>query len=243
MKILVLQHADCEHPGFFRKLLEEDGHEWVPVELDAGETAPPLDGFDALWVMGGPMDTWQEDEHPWLVAEKALIRDAVEVRGLPFFGLCLGHQLLACALGGDCGPGTPEIGVMDIHLTEAGADCLFFDGIDFPIKSLQWHSAEVTDLPVGAKVLATSPDCAVQAMSWGPRAFSMQFHMEVEADTVDNWAKIPEYAGALAKAMGPDGVAQIGAACSAEMSNFNRVAERVYMNWLQACAQGPGMRG
>ena len=64
MKILVLQHADCEHPGFFRQLLEEDDHQWVPVELDQGETAPPLDGFDALWVMGGPMDTWQEDAHP-----------------------------------------------------------------------------------------------------------------------------------------------------------------------------------
>ena len=73
MKILVLQHAECEHPGFFRALLDDDGHEWVPVELDQGEQAPPLDDFDALWVMGGPMDTWQEDAHPWLVDEKKLI--------------------------------------------------------------------------------------------------------------------------------------------------------------------------
>ncbi|MEM7507611.1 MAG: type 1 glutamine amidotransferase [Pseudomonadota bacterium] len=242
MKILVLQHVACEHPGYFRQLLREDGHDWVPVELDEGETPPPLDGFDALWVMGGPMDVWEEDQHPWLIAEKTLIREAVEDRGMPFFGLCLGHQLLACALGGDCGKGTPEIGVMDIHLTEDGAESLFFDGIEFPIKSLQWHGAEVTKLPQGAKVLATSPDCAVQAMSWGPRALSMQFHLEVEADTVDNWSVIPAYRTALEGALGPDGPAQMNAACTAEMANFNLAAERVYINWLQACAQGPGMR-
>ncbi|MEL6478628.1 MAG: type 1 glutamine amidotransferase, partial [Pseudomonadota bacterium] len=69
-----------------------------------------------------------------------------------------------------------------------------------------------------------------------------QFHMEVEADTVDMWSEIPEYRAALDSALGPDGVAQINAACAAEMGNFNKAAERIYMNWLQACAQGPGMR-
>jgi len=80
MKILVLQHAAVEHPGIFRDFLSEDGHEWHAVKLDEGETAPPLDGFDALWVMGGPMDVWQEDKHPWLKDEKRLIQDAVEQR-------------------------------------------------------------------------------------------------------------------------------------------------------------------
>ena len=238
MKILVLQHADCEHPGYFRKLLAEDGHEWVPVEMDAGETPPPLDGFDALWVMGGPMDVWQEDEHPWLKDEKDFIRDAVQEQGLPFLGLCLGHQLLAEALGGKVAPSqTPEIGVMDVQLTEAGATGVLFDGIPEVFKTLQWHSAEVTQMPAGATCLATSPDCAVQAMSWGPRALTMQFHMEVESDTCGMWAKIPEYAGALEKALGPNGLPEITAACDAKMAAFNSAAERVYINWLQAAAQ------
>jgi GMP synthase-like glutamine amidotransferase len=238
MKIMVLQHEVVEHPGEFRRFLAEDGHEWVPVELDLGETPPPLDGFDALWVMGGPMDVWEEDKHPWLVAEKALIREAVEERGMPFLGLCLGHQLLACALGGDAGKAkVPEVGVLPVHVTEEGAASVFLDGLPESFPSLQWHGAEVTRLPAGAKVLATSPACAVQAMSWGPRALSMQFHLEVEADTAANWTAIPAYRCALDQAFGEGASDRMVADCAAHMAQFNETAERVYINWLQATAR------
>lgn len=238
MHILVLQHERVEHPGIFRSFLHEDGHTWDAVELDEGEALPGLDGYDALWVMGGPMDVWQEDAHPWLGAEKALIKDAVAGRGLPFLGLCLGHQLLAEALGGAVGPSvTPEIGILDVHLTEDGASGVWMDGLPETFKCLQWHSAEVTALPPGAQVLATSPACAVQAMKWGPRAYSAQFHVEIEPDTVSNWAKIPEYAGALQSALGADGATEMQAGAAANMSDFNAMAERLYINWLQAAAQ------
>ena len=232
MHILVLQHARLEHPGVFRDFLTRDGHSWDAVELDEGESLPSLDGYDALWVMGGPMDVWQEDQHPWLRGEKALIREAVVDREMPFLGLCLGHQLLAEALGGTVGLSkVPEIGVLEVNLTDHTD---VFDGLPETIECLQWHSAEVTQMPEGARVLASSPACAVQAMAWKDHAYALQFHMEIEADTVTNWADIPEYADALDKAMGEGAVSRLKDACAERMATFNASAERLYGNWMKA---------
>ncbi|MEM6466009.1 MAG: type 1 glutamine amidotransferase, partial [Pseudomonadota bacterium] len=102
---------------------------------------------------------------------------------------------------------------------------------------LQWHSAEVTKMPPGAQCLATSPACAVQAMKWGTRAVSLQFHMEIEDDTVRNWSNIPEYAGALEKALGAGAVGALEAKAAERMTEFKAMAERIYINWLQLTAK------
>ncbi len=103
IRILIFQHLACEHPGTFRDLMRDDDVVTHTVELDDGEPIPCLDGFDALMVMGGPMDVWQTAIHPWLDAEITAIRDWVAARRRPFLGFCLGHQLLAEALGGTVG--------------------------------------------------------------------------------------------------------------------------------------------
>ena len=126
---------------------------------------------------------------------------------------------------------------MPVQLTEDGATGIFFDGISESFPALQWHSAEVTRMPPSAKCLATSPDCAVQAISWQTRAYSLQFHVEVEEDTFANWREIPEYAAALEKSLGSDGAAGMSLDCTNSLSEFNSIAERLYINWLQTAAR------
>ena len=132
---------------------------------------------------------------------------------------------------------TPEIGVFDVQLTEAGATGVFFDGVTERFPVLHWHSAEIHKLPQGAQVLATAPACAVQAMRWGTRAFSTQFHLEADEDTITRWMGQPDGVAALVDTLGSDGPARYEAAARDRMSTLNETAERRYINWLQCAAQ------
>ena len=234
MRLLIFQHIACEHPGSLRQFLRRDGIEWDTVELDANEPIPDLAGYDALWVMGGPMDVWDVDEHPWLIPEKAAIRTWVRDLRKPFLGFCLGHQLLADALGGTCGPQVPsEIGVMDVELTAAGLVDPLFSGLAARQTCLQWHSVRVAQPPAGAVVLARSPACPVQAMRVGLKAWSMQYHVEVEPDTVTNWAAVPAYRAALVNVMGEDGMETLSQGATDNMGCFLASAATLYDNFMR----------
>jgi GMP synthase-like glutamine amidotransferase len=234
MRFLVFQHIAIEHPGIFREFFAADGIAWDAVELDAGEKIPPFDGYDALWVMGGPMDVWEEDQHPWIVTEQRAIREVVG-RGLPFMGVCLGHQLLGAALGGKVGKAArAEVGILEVELTEAGRRDPLFDGIEPRFKALQWHGAEVAKAPPGAVVLAQSPLCAVQAMRIGRHAYGMQYHTELTPATVGEWSRVPAYASSLDRTLGPGALPRIDAEAQRHMADFNRDSRRVYDNFMTA---------
>lgn len=231
-RFLVLQHVAVEHPGIFRQFMQAEGIEWDTVELDAGEALPSLAAYQALIVMGGPMDTWQEDLYPWLQQEKALIRAAVREQRLPYLGVCLGHQLLAAALGGEVGLArNAEVGVLPVALNGAGLASPFFSGVEPHFECLQWHGAEVQRAPPDASVLASSADCAVQALAVGDHAFSFQFYVEVEANTVDDWVAIPAYRESLTRVLGADGASGFRTRTAAAMPRFNALARTLYDNW------------
>ena len=229
LDILVVQHLALEHAGSFRALLEGDGHRWRVVDLGCGDRLPRSDaGWDAVMILGGPMHVWEEDQHPWLRAEKAFIRDWVQA-GRPYLGICLGHQLLASALGGEVGlMHAPEIGLCEVALTPEGlADPVLGPAAPLGL-CLQWHYAAVTQMPPGAVLLAGNAACPVQAMRVGRMAWGVQFHPEVDADTVADWGAVPEYVADLDAALGTDGRRQFEDATRARLHCFEATARRLF---------------
>jgi GMP synthase-like glutamine amidotransferase len=101
-------------------------------------------------------------------------------------------------------------------------------------KALQWHSVEVVRPPAGAVVLASSPACRVQAMRVGGRAWSMQYHVEAEPDTVADWGEVPAYRQALEATIGPAALPRLAADADAAMGGFADNAGLLYRNFMAA---------
>ena len=228
MKFLVLQHINIEHPGIFLKFIKEDNIKIDTVELDENEKIPNLDPYDAMIVMGGPMDTWQEETFPWLKPEKEAIHKFATINKKPYLGLCLGAQLLSEAVGGKVRKmKTPEIGVLKVSVAD---DKSLFKGLNKDLKVLQWHSYEAHDLPNNTKLLASSPECKIQAFS-SDNAFGLQFHVEQTNETVPQWACVPEYKSALENTLGQNALEKFKKDVEENLNIFNESAKIIYNNF------------
>ncbi len=237
MRLLVLQHIACEHPGVFTEVIAERDVEATAVALDEGEALPDWREFDAMLAMGGPMGAGDDAEHPWLTAEKRWVREAVEA-GRPFLGVCLGVQLLAAALGARVYESErPEVGLLEVELTAEGRDDPLFAGVDLPV-TLQWHG-DTFDLPQGAVRLASSQMAHNQAFRVGERAYGIQFHLEVTREMAGEWAQVPAYRQSLAAALGDERGATFIAEAQRRAGEMHPAARRLFANWLEL-AGAPG---
>jgi GMP synthase-like glutamine amidotransferase len=234
-RALIFQHMDHDHPGRFLDFFAEDGIIPESVRLFEGQAIPNLAPYDFLFVLGGAQDTWQEDQHPWLVPEKQAIREWVLERAKPYFGVCLGHQLLAASLGGEVAPAAQgEVGVFDVTLTEEAGRHRLTQGLEPSHKVMQWHMAEVKCVPDGARVLASSALIPVQAMAVGDHAIGTQFHCEFTAQTVAGWSSLPYYVASLEKHMGERAYPRIVAQSFPLMPEMARMTRRIYDNLVTA---------
>jgi GMP synthase-like glutamine amidotransferase len=236
VNVLVLQHIACEPPGVYEDVLDEHDATIHRVELDEGDPLPDWREFDAIVAMGGPMGALDDDEHPWLTDEKRLIADAVR-SGLPFWGVCLGVQLLAASLGARVYSGSaPEVGVLPVLLTdEALADPVFV-GTPRELLSLQWHG-DTFDLPDGATRLAGSPAYPNQAFRVGADAYGVQFHLEVSPALAREWADVPEYAESLERVLGPGALDRLIAELEARADGLLSHGRRLFERWLGAAVR------
>jgi GMP synthase-like glutamine amidotransferase len=233
--ILVLQHIALEDPGYIKDLMEADGWQLTQIELDEGESIPAdLSSYDAMLCMGGPMDTWMEDEYPWLIEEKKRIHEWVVEMDKPFLGFCLGCQLLGEVLGGEVAKSDPaEIGVLDIDMTAAAQQDALFSGYPDTIKAVQWHSYEVKSLESSPEVtvLGSSDSTRYQIFKYREHAYAVQFHVEVRSDTVMQWGCVPEYKAALENSLGADALESFDRSAREHMPEMNRLAALLYENF------------
>ncbi|MEM7564552.1 MAG: type 1 glutamine amidotransferase [Pseudomonadota bacterium] len=237
MNILVLQHIAIEDPGYIKDLMEADGWSLTQIELDEGERIPEdLSQFDAMLCMGGPMDTWMEDEYPWLIEEKKRIREWVVELNKPFLGFCLGCQLLGEVLGGQVvASNPPEIGVLDINMTAASQQDALFSEFPDRIKAVQWHSYEVRGLESNADVtvLGSTENTQFQIFKYRESAYAVQFHIEVREDTVMQWGCIPEYKTALENSLGSNALNHFDQDARKHMPEMNRLSRLLYEKFKQ----------
>ena len=236
MKIISLQHIAIEDPGTFKDFLLADGHELTTIQLDEGENIPSnLDEFDAMLCMGGPMDTFMEDEFNWLVGEKKAIGEYVLNLKKPFLGFCLGCQLLGEVLGGKVVQSNPpEIGVLDIDVSDQAITDPVFNFLPNKIKALQWHSYEVQGLESNPNIniIGSSPTTKYQIFGYNNHAYGIQFHLEIRKSTVDDWAAVPEYKNALEQSLGQQALPHMKKEVNEEIDNMMAQCNQLYQNFI-----------
>ena len=187
MNLLALIHGSQVRAGVFGEVVAERGHRLE--EWSLAWTTPlsrPLDDYGAVLVFGGSMHADQDDHHPWLREENFFLQRLLDLR-LPVLGVCLGAQLLAKAAHSWVGPASePEIGWVDVSLTEAAAADPVLSQLPSRFDAFQWHYY-THGLPAGAEELARSSACT-QAFRLGEAAWGIQFHAEVTQPQIEDWA-------------------------------------------------------
>ena len=232
-KILVFQHVPYEPLGTLDPLLKEAGFRIRYVNFGRKPNSrPSLDGYSALIILGGPMNSDQIASHPNLLTEVEIIREAID-RDISVLGICLGAQLLAKALGGSVSRNVSrEVGWYDVELTEAGiADPVLstFAGVQ---QVFQWHEDGI-QLPPNAVRLATSAASCVQAFRYGEHAYGFQFHLEVNNSLIDRWLTVPANQETLRQEAGrvdPDAIRQQSLK---SIRNLEDLSRKTFSRWIE----------
>ena len=142
---------------------------------------PDVRGIDLMIIMGGPMNVPDETTHPWLVAEKKFVREAID-QGVAVLGVCLGAQLIADVMGARIFPNEfKEVGWLPIEAVDGGEDSFAFPE---RMMAFHWHG-DTFDLPDGALRLARSEGCENQAFQLGKNVIGLQFHLETTEETTE----------------------------------------------------------
>jgi GMP synthase (glutamine-hydrolysing) len=188
--VLVIEHEDKCPPALVGQWLTEAGCALEVCRPYAGDEVPALDAYDALLILGGPMGAHDDEQHPWLRTVKQRVREAATAQ-LPTLGICLGHQLIAVALGGTVEKNRhgQQLGLLGVGWTEAAGTDELMGPLTTPRRGVQWNDDIVTTLPDGATLLAATGRDEIQAVRYGPTVWGVQLHPEVDVPVLLPWAE------------------------------------------------------
>ncbi len=190
---MVFQHVPYEPLGTLDSLVRSQRHRIRYVNFGRTPDAQPdVTGYDALIVLGGPMNIGQEADFPHLEVEKAAILQAIE-NEIPILGICLGAQLIAAASGAEVYPAEQkEIGWYSIKPTQDGQQDPLFKFFEQQEKIFQWHGYTF-ELPACAKLMAKGEDIRHQAFKINNNVYGFQFHLEANLPLIQRWLKLPQH--------------------------------------------------
>jgi GMP synthase (glutamine-hydrolysing) len=188
--VLILQHVPWERPAILAEVVTSHGLPITNRSFLYGPDPLPIQEISGLAILGGPMNALDFARHPRLRDEANLVRAVVDA-GIPLLGICLGHQIIATALGAqlhidaanEVGIGTVDVLVDDPVFGASGSVNPVF----------HWHH-DVVDAPDGATVLASSAQTPNQAFRLGDSVFATQFHVEVDKHMLERWLDVDQLA-------------------------------------------------
>ena len=228
MSVVVFQHEANEPAEVLGAALTAHGHRLRTITLYDAEQVPiDLDDIEGIISMGGPMNLDQPNGHDWMEPEMACIRRAHD-RGLAIVGICLGHQLIAKALGGDVElMPEPEVGFELVQLTFAGTIDPVMAGITWQTPQVHMHGHQVVKLPDQATPLAQSARCKTQAFKVGMRTYGFQYHLEWDRPA------IARHSDNDLVGQSPISQQDIGRQCQQNYDHFRHMGDRLCRNIAQ----------
>jgi GMP synthase-like glutamine amidotransferase len=198
-RLLVIQPSEHDPLGPLGEWLTDAGAA-LDIVMPERDGLPPLDGYQGVVCLGGPMGALDDSQHPWLADVRLMLSKAVATK-VPTLAVCLGAQLLAVATGGQVRRGGqgPEVGVLLVAKRDTAARDPLFAELPLTPDVLQFHHDEIALLPPGAELLASSPRYPNQAFRVGSVAYGVQFHIETTPEIVLKWAALEPEEAALAR--------------------------------------------
>lgn len=231
-KVLVFQHVAHEILGTLNPVLKDAGLRLRYINFE--RTPHPkiqMKNYQALIILGGPMNVDQIDEYPFLALELDWILEAIQLK-IPILGICLGAQLIAKALGAKVKKNPKkEIGWYQVSLNELALSDRLFTHFSESEEVFQWHG-DTFEIPQNAVKLASSKLCDNQAFKYQDNVYGLQFHLEVDLAMIERWLKIPSHQDEIAACQNEIDPQEILTKSPQCLKRLNPISERFFLEFV-----------